>query len=368
MKPLREDPTGAEGLGPLLEAARQVPDWPARGQDDLWRRLQREANSRAARTLPRSAIAFPAVAALALAVLLLPRLLPARTPVPAREQSAVIPLADARFTGSGAARVLVAGTVRAAPGAQVHTPQLEVQVESARCLVRVAGEVTWVDVEEGQVRVRRGDGPELILSSGTRLRSDDPRLVRPLDLPAATPTPAPPDACAPLPAPGSRRACYAHAAMGSGLSAQNALYALGQLDREARDLGSAVQYFRAYQQRYPDGALWPEAATGILTARLEQHAWPEALQAAEQYLAREPHGPRAPEVGLIRANLLREHAGRVRAALQAYQALTAQTVPPPVRSEALFGEALAASRLGLQEVSREALHVAIDGGHCATSA
>lgn len=350
MKPWRDDPSDPD-LARLLEAARQTEPFAPAAQERGWRRLQQAAHARGAR--PRAwQIAVPAAAAFALTVLLLPRLLhrppaPPLTPDP-DPPTALEAQADARFEGAGAAQTLVAGTVVARAGAHLRTRQLQLWVETGRCRVQVAGEQTELLVLEGSARLQAEGAPLQAISSGTRLRFGPGA--------AAVPAPAvPADGCAPLPDPEARRGCYAHAALGAGLAAENALFALGQLDQEAHRLDSALQYFQSYLQRYPDGALAPEATAGVLTARLEQRAWPQALAAADAYLARVPHGGRGPEVRLIRANLLREHAGQLRAALAGYRELLGGDVPPAVRSEALFGEALVCARLGDAEGARAAL-------------
>lgn len=356
MKPLREDPQTAPELSALLEAARAVPEATPAQEAAVWRRIRETADARKLQRRSPWPIAAPALAAFALTVLVAPRL--SRGPDPLAVAH-VEPGPGASVEVQGEAVALRQGSLRAGPQAHVRTPQLDVQVGVAHCRIQVAGEVTTVDVQDGEVRVRRGEGPVVVLSGGTRLRSDDPRLA-PVPLPApvapaAPPQPAPvSDACAAL-APDARTACYTRLAMGDDLAAQNALYMLGQQEREAHRASSAIQYWRAYEQRFPQGALWPEAAAGILTARLDQADWAGALAAAEAYLARVDSGGRSPEVKLIRANLLREHLGQPRAALEGYRALAQSDAPASVRGEALFGQALAARQLGLGDEARAAL-------------
>jgi tetratricopeptide (TPR) repeat protein len=341
MTPWRDDPEEPQ-LAKLLDAARAVPEPPAEADRIAFGRLQHALDARSRR--PRAwQLAIPALAAFALTVLVVPRLLP-HPADPRPSTLAGSPAAPPHpAPPADAVRTLTSGSVEAAAGARIRTPSVVVWVEAGHCRVQVAGDQTELEVFDGSVHVYRTGVAEEVLSSGTRVHF------------GSAPSLAAPDACAPVPQPDARRSCYAQVALGSGLAAQNALFALGQLDHTAHRLDSAVQYFHAYVQRYPDGALWPEAAAGMLTARLEQHAWPQALQAAELYLARAPRGARGPEVRLIRANLLREHTGQLREALQAYQALAEDDVPAAVRSEALFGTALAANHLGRFDAARDAL-------------
>ena len=265
------------------------------------------------------------------------------------------PSAGAQFSVESDAVALRSGEVVAGPGARVHTPQLEITVQSAHCRIQVAGELTTIDIQDGELSVRRGQGPEVVLTGAVRFRSDDPRLTTRNSAPTPTvDAPLPQDACANL-ALDARKACYTRLAMGSDLAAQNAVYMLGQLERESHQLPSAIDYWNSYERRFPDGALWPEAAAAMLTARMDQGQWPEALAAADAYLGRVSQGGRSPEVRLIRANLLREHLGKTLPALEAYRALAGSDAPANVRAEARFGQALAAEKLGMALEAREAL-------------
>ena len=347
MTPWRDDPAEPR-LAELLESARAVTEASPQTHDATLRRIQRAHDARPRR--PRAwQLAVPALAAFALTVLIVPRLLPhpAPAPGPLQVQVQVQPTEPRPAPPDVAVRTLASGALEATAGMRIRTPDVEVWVEAGHCRVQVAGDRTELEVFDGAVHVYRSGAAEQVIPAGHRAQFDRPA-------PGGT-LPTAPDSCAPVPQPEARRSCYAQVALGSGLAAQNALFALGQLDLAANRLPSAVQYFHAYAQRYPDGALWPEATAGMLTARLAEHAWPQALEAAELYLARAPGGARGPEVRLIRANLLREHTGQLQEALQAYQALAQDGVPATVRSEALFGIALSASRLGRVAAARDAL-------------
>ncbi|MBS2026685.1 MAG: tetratricopeptide repeat protein [Deltaproteobacteria bacterium] len=360
MKPLREDPQSPREVAELLEAARQTDAFTPNQQAAVWSRINETADARKLQRNRPWLLAVPALAALAIVVVIVRGQAPASDPQTlAAAKQFVTPSAGAQFAVESDAVALRSGEVVAGPGARVRTPQLEITVQSAHCRIQVAGELTTIDVHDGELRVRRGQGPELVLSGAVRFRSDDPRLNQPPATGHQPPTPvdampSTQDTCANLSL-DARRACYTRLAMGSDLAAQNAVYMLGQLEREAHQLPSAIDYWSAYERRFPDGALWPEAAAAMLTARMDQGQWPEALAAADAYLSRVPQGGRSPEVRLIRANLLREHLGKTLPALEAYRALAESSAPANVRAEARFGQALAAEKLGLALEAREAL-------------
>ena len=356
MKPMREDPQTPREVSELLEAARQTDAFTPNQQAAVWQRINETADARKLRRTSPFLVAIPVLAAAALAVVFVPRSSkPSADPQAlAAEKLFVTPSQGAQFSVESDAVALRSGELTAGPGARVHTPQLDITVQSAHCRIQVAGELTTIDVQDGELRVRRGQGPELVLEGAVRFRSDDPRLdAKRAPTPVDTVSPTQ-DACANL-ALDARKACYTRLAMGSDLAAQNAVYMLGQLERESHQLPSAIDYWNSYERRFPDGALWPEAAVGVLTARMDQAQWPEALAAADAYLGRVSQGGRTPEVRLIRANLLREHLGKVLPALEAYRALAGSDAPANVRAEARFGQALAAQKLGMAVEAREAL-------------
>lgn len=369
MTPLRDDPATPRALAEALRAARDVPPATPVEQAAVWRQICATADARAAaRTSPWTLLA-PALAAFALTLLFAPRFLtlgPARVSAQAPDllaQRHVRALPGAQVLASAGSVQLSQGSALAGPGAALKTPQLEVQVTTATCFVQVAGAFTTLDVSSGSLRVRRGDGPWVALVGPVRFRSDDPRLaprapapVPTTPLPAVEPAaeparavraarPIPSDPCA-AGAASSRRGCYLRASQGSDLAAQNAAYLLGQLQRTQGDLPGAVAAWQQYQRRFPQGVLWPEAASGVLAAHLAEQKWPEALADADAYLARVGQGDRADEVALIRANLLLAHLHQPQAARQAYRALTGPGVPDAVRGEATFGLAQADAQQG----------------------
>jgi hypothetical protein len=135
----------------------------------------------------------------------------------------------------------------------VLTPQLSVFVVGTRFSVDVDQDVTSVVVEEGRVRVER-EQRVLYLSAGETVRSDDPRLVG--DAPAVP--------CAGERTLIGRRACLTREAAGPGLAAENALFALGVLERGQSDgRARAIVHLRDHQRRFPSGVLAPEVALAL---------------------------------------------------------------------------------------------------------
>lgn len=157
----------------------------------------------------------------------------------------------------------------------VETPQLAVIVVGTRFSVEVSDDLTSVAVTEGRVRVERG-ARAVFLSAGEAIRSDDPRLA---------------DA-APAPCPGSlddRRACLRRRADGQGLPAENALLALGLLERgPGADRERALALFREYQRRFPTGVLAPEVALAITTALAADGRAAQACAEADAFARRFP--------------------------------------------------------------------------------
>jgi hypothetical protein len=150
----------------------------------------------------------------------------------------------------------------------VVTPHLRVVVVGTRFSVALEGDVTAVAVEEGKVRVQRGEQTVLLLA-GDSIRSDDPRLG------------------APAPCAGGvveRRACLLRAAAGEGLAAENALLALALLERdEAGDRATALARLREHQRRFPRGVLAPEVALSLARTLLVDGRRAEACAEAHAF-------------------------------------------------------------------------------------
>jgi hypothetical protein len=119
-----------------------------------------------------------------------------------------------------------------------------------------------------------------------------------------------------------RKQCLQRLALGVGLTAQNALYELGWLARDAeRKPDEALAHWRQYLLRHPDGALASEAALGIFELHLSGQRTAEATEAAAFFEERFSDDPRAPEVALARAELLCAQQQRRRAGRAALAAL-----------------------------------------------
>jgi hypothetical protein len=111
--------------------------------------------------------------------------------------------------------------------------------------------------------------------------------------------------CDPQLALDARRACLEKAAAGSGLAAQNALFALGVLERdELHDGPAAVSRWRGFQARFPDGLLASEASIAILGELVAQRRYPEAIEEAAAFQSQFADDSRAVEVGALRSSLL----------------------------------------------------------------
>jgi ferric-dicitrate binding protein FerR (iron transport regulator) len=161
----------------------------------------------------------------------------------------------------------------------VVTDQLRVSVVGTRFSVALEEDVTSVAVEEGKVKVESAAGM-VMLTAGQSIRSDDPLLA------GAQATAPEPCAAGSLDA---RRACFAQAAAGAGLLAENALYALGLLERDqAHDPGAALARFREYERRFPRGVLAPEVALARAATLLRAGRGDEACAVADAFLRRFP--------------------------------------------------------------------------------
>jgi hypothetical protein len=235
----------------------------------------------------------------------------------------------------------------------LRSPGLVATLEALEFRVQVAGDVTTLWVDQGSASVSSSSGPELHLSSGEWVRSDDRRLLAMAAQPA-TPSDAPQvdvvARCSRLTSLRERKSCFTQLALGSDLAAQNALLELGMLEaEELHDGASAIEDWRAYQQRFPRGSLGPEASFAILSELLAEHRTNEARIEADHFLASYADGARSNEVRLTRANLRCATSGAE--ALEAFDALLKEN-NPSIRGEALFGRAVCLERLGRPSEAR----------------
>jgi hypothetical protein len=195
----------------------------------------------------------------------------------------------------------------------IVTPHVSVVVVGTRFSVSVEAARTTVSVEEGRVRVDQA-GHTVLLDAGQSIRSNDARFqgereLDPVEAPPAAPTSRAPTSRAPTSrtqtsrAPKSRapvaaraefcegdsvtrRTCLLRASQGTGLTAENALFALALLERdELADRGAALARLDEYERRHPRGVLAPE----VVLARVETllgDGRPEAARAAAAEHAR----------------------------------------------------------------------------------
>jgi TolA-binding protein len=166
-----------------------------------------------------------------------------------------------------------------------------------------------------------------------------PPLVMPAPQAAPAPTPTPPqryEEALDL----ERAGHYAEAAQRlQAVVAQHephadlALYELGRLEqRQLHDLPSARDAFSTYVSDYPHGSLQQEVRLSLIEVDTALSRSKEALSLASSFLESYPSSERAPDVRLLRANLLREQ-GRCDDALADYRQLVAH---PTLGEEALF--------------------------------
>jgi len=195
----------------------------------------------------------------------------------------------------GAYRVLLEGGRLAATvgprGADepltVVTPELSVAVVGTRFSVSTSQGISEVVVEEGKVRVERGQR-RVFLTTGDSIRSDDPRLM---DAQAVLPFP-----CQGEPSVAARRACLMQKSRSSGIAAENALLALGLLERnEGGNRPRALASFREYQRRFPGGILSPEVALAITSTLALEGDMGKACAEADAFLRRFPRDRRTYE-------------------------------------------------------------------------
>ncbi len=356
---------GESRAGELLARARAVREWPEGRGDRLLDRVEHTVRGRRRRRwIVRGAAGLAAAAAASLVFLAL------RAP-PGGASWHTVKLGDvgvlevtdatelqvspdfeaqeerAAYVMSGAVRAQIAHQAPGHPFVLV-TPHLRIVVVGTRFSAAVSRSATEVEVMEGRVRLESMDGQSVLLGPGERLRWSEPQPGA--GLPATPPAPPTPDAPAPSAAESadeldcaseqnasSRRSCFERLSAGPGLSAQNALYALGLLARdEGRDGAAALGPWREYERRFPHGALAPEVSVAIVRELLAERRYPEALRQAEDFGARFETDPRAPELALIRAKLLCVRFARAEPALQAFNRVLALDARPEVREETLF--------------------------------
>jgi len=348
----------------LLDEVRRVREWTDEEQQRTWSELERAFTPRPCRGWTRP-LGFALVGAAATAAVVLTVLLRSASGWLQLElgevgELEVAPGAALRLSDladpherrilldAGALRV-PAKPPRPERPVVVQTPHLRAIVVGTRFEVEVGAAVTQVHVSEGIVRVASLVGSAVELRSGMSIGSDDSRLQPPpLDERASMPEPQVPSASrAPVPsvcqgAPKDRMACLESMAAGRGLAAQNALYVLGLTAQEDGDEARAMEAFRRYSERYPTGALGPEASLGLLRSLVSAGEWRQALQESDSFRQRFPTEGRLPAVALLRANLLCRLETDPLAAVAVYEQVLGEQGWAQIRDEALFARAACA--------------------------
>jgi hypothetical protein len=228
----------------------------------------------------------------------------------------------------------------------VRTPQLRVRDVGTMFCVTARSDVSAVKVTEGEVWVETtANGPELKLSAGDFVRSDDPVFttrptpppVEPADRPEVRRRNPVVRSCVDLPSVDERRACYLELSRGHGFGAQNALYSLALLDVDPPgNRGVALQELRLYQSRYPNGHLGPEVSLALIKLLSIEGPNIPLIDEASRFLSAYPEHPRFSEVAVLRANAL-ARVGHRAEAHGSYRALLNGSAPMDIESAAHRG-------------------------------
>lgn len=145
---------------------------------------------------------------------------------------------------------------------------------------------TQVDVSEGRVLIRRGDGVREV-SAGQSWSSSDAAAPAAPPAPAAAPDAAP----AAAPAPRAKAAAPGESAPApSDLPAQNRLLEAAELAKESRMPELALERFERLIERYPGSELAQNARVARFRLLDEMGRGAAARAAARDYLARHPRG------------------------------------------------------------------------------
>jgi TolA-binding protein len=259
----------------------------------------------------------------------------------------------------------------------VVTPHLRVVVVGTQFTVETTPELTWVSVERGRVRVEARTR-SVMVGPGERISSEDPRLrdetpaaveIDPADAPTLAPTPSGPPlrhstSRAPVVATtapatcglelrgAERRHCLEGLSEGQGLPAQNALFQLGLLDREAGQRDQATADWANLVRRFPSSALAPDASSNLVSDLLTQGRYSAAVDTAEDFPRRFPADPRCAAIAMIRANLLREHLGRAAEAEKVYAEVGRMPGPVDLHEEALYLMGVSQASLGETDAAK----------------
>ncbi len=135
-----------------------------------------------------------------------------------------------------------------------------------------------------------------------------------------------------------------------------ALYSLGRLyQHRLNNPSGALEAFRSYRSRYPQGALLPEVDLAVLEIEAQSGDRKAALAESVRFLASHPASERTGEVHRLRGDLLSE-AGECRVALGEY----AQVSAPAFAEAALYGTARCQRKLGNPSAAEETLRTYLE--------
>ncbi len=244
------------------------------------------------------AFALSAVAGVVLVLAVRPSVEVAPKPQPA----AMTMSANARWALLSAEEVsLDSGRLRVvrANGSRlrIRMPDAVVESVNARFLAELINGVSSVQVEEGEVVIRTGEGSKT-LKAGEVLRWRAAPVI-PSTLVAA---PAVEGSCQGLVG-DPQRACLEAEARGASLDAQAALYELALLEARAGRSAQAIEAFRQSLERFPAGVLDPEARVALTLELVKLARYAEAQQAARDFIRLYPADARVPDVEALERSL-----------------------------------------------------------------
>ena len=224
----------------------------------------------------------------------------------------------------------------------VVTPRGRLIVSGARFVVRVSDNEDFVEVEEGFARFEIGDrrldlGPgqhlrTSELASGAALRLPSPTVelrVPGCDLGAADPT-----------------LCYRRIASGTGLAAENALYALALHEARLGHHAEAITALSEHRERFRAGVLASDAAWTLVGELLLAHRYLPAVSEARAFESRYPDDQRRAEVALVAAHVLRDQLLSLPEAKAQYDRVLGASPSRDVADEALFYRGVCEEALG----------------------
>ncbi len=146
------------------------------------------------------------------------------------------------------------------------------------------------------------------------------------------------------------RACWSQQALGSGLSAELALYEISRLDVQAGDYSQAVSHLREHQRRFPGGQLQGEVAVTLVEALSKSGDAAQALTESERLLGTPSGRERAEQLHWLRGNLYRGQRDYVHAQSEYEQ------IGPSSKfgAEALYYIAVCLEARGQRDAARQA--------------